>query len=153
MDNIAYFIEGDVYFPSRLGSEWLLDKIYDGVLYIPSNYSYEVICDTLLEINHELDDSLTGDGDKGYGEGTTIHCAPDSDFLRAFREATEYNYYTVITDVVPAEYIEFPEETVNVCVGDVVDLEAKTYPAEAVWTACDYTVSDPSIVQIDDYSG
>ena len=151
--NIAGFIYGDVYFPSRLGSEWLLDKIYDGVLYIPSNYSYEVICDTLLEINHELEDSLTGDGDKGYGRGTTVHCAPDSDFLRAFREATEYNYYTVITDVVPAEYIEFPEETVNIQVGDIVDLEAKTYPAEAVWTACSYEVSDPSIVQIDDYSG
>ena len=154
VDNIiAYYFYEDVYFPSRLGSEWLLDKIYRGELYIPSNYSYEAICDTLLEINHELEDSLTGDGDKGYGRGTTIHCAPDSDFLRAFREATKYNYYTVITDVVPAEYIEFPEETVNVCVGDVVDLEAKTYPAEAVWTACDYTVSDPSIVQIDDYSG
>lgn len=158
MDNIAYFIEGDVYLPSRLGSEWLLDKLYfyPGTLYIPSNYSYETIRDMFfwLGYDEETDDYVwQGDEDKGYGEGTTIHCAPDSDFLRAFREATTFNYYTVITDVVPAEYIEFPEETVNVHVGDVVDLEAKTYPAEAVWTACDYTVSDPSIVQIDDYSG
>jgi hypothetical protein len=60
---------------------------------------------------------------------------------------------TIITDVTPAEYIAFPEETVNIHVGDVVDLEAKTYPTDAIWTACDYDVSDPSIVKIDDYSG
>ena len=154
-DNIAYDLYGDIYFPSRNGSEWLVRRpqFYSGTLYIPSNYSYETIRSALFETNVHGDPPIIGDPDKGYGRGTTIHCAPDSDFLRAFREATKYNYYTVITDVVPAEYIEFPEKTVNVCVGDVVDLEAKTYPAEAVWTACDYTVSDPSIVQIDDYSG
>ena len=156
--NIAFSFYGDIYFPSRLGSEWLLDRsqFYSGTFYIPSNYSYEAIRYSLFEGDWDdyLDkEIIRGDEDKGYGEGTTIHCAPDSEFLRVFDEAEGYHYYTVITDVVPAEYIEFPEETVNVCVGDVVDLEAKTYPAEAVWTACDYTVSDPSIVQIDDYSG
>ncbi len=158
-DIIAIGFYGDVYFPSRLGSEWLVDnsfQFYPGTLYIPSNYSYETIRYALFDTDwdDELDmPALIGDEDKGFGEGTIIHCAPDSDFLRVFNEHILLNYYTVITDVVPAEYIEFPEETVNVCVGDVVDLEAKTYPAEAVWTACDYTVSDPSIVQIDDYSG
>ena len=157
--NFAVFFYGDIYFPSRLGSEWLVDNsflFYPGTLYIPSNYSYETIRYALFDTDwdDELDmPALIGDEDKGFGEGTTIHCAPDSDFLRVFNEHILLNYYTIITDVVPAEYIEFPEETVNVCVGDVVDLEAKTYPAEAVWTACDYTVSDPSIVQIDDYSG
>ncbi|MEE1285016.1 MAG: hypothetical protein UHK54_09150, partial [Acutalibacteraceae bacterium] len=140
--NIAFSFYGDIYFPSRNGSEWLVRRpqFYSGTLYIPSNYSYETIRSALFETNvdDDIDSPIIGDPDKGYGRGTTIHCAPDSDFLRAFREATKYNYYTVITDVVPAEYIEFPEETVNVCVGDVVDLEAKTYPAEAVWTACDY---------------
>ncbi len=156
---IAYELYGDVYFPSRLGSEWLVDnslQFYPGTLYIPSNYSYETIRYALFQTDwhDELDkEIIRGDEDKGYGERTTIHCAPDSEFLRVFDEAEGFHLYTVITDVVPAEYIEFPEETVNVCVGDVVDLEAKTYPAEAVWTACDYTVSDPSIVQIDDYSG
>ena len=157
-NSVAYSYYGDVYFPSRLGSEWLLDNLqfYPGTLYIPSNYSYETIRYALFDTDwdDELDmPALIGDEDKGFGEGTTIHCAPDSDLLRVFNEHILLNYYTIITDVVPAEYIEFPEETVNVCVGDVVDLEAKTYPAEAVWTACDYTVSDPSIVQIDDYSG
>ena len=157
-DIIAYDFYGDIYFPSRIGSEWLVNNwdFYPGTLYIPSNYSYETIRSALFDTDwdDELDmPALIGDEDKGFGEGTTIHCAPDSDFLRVFNEHILLNYYTVITDVVPAEYIEFPEETVNVCVGDVVDLEAKTYPAEAVWTACDYTVSDPSIVQIDDYSG
>ena len=148
---------GPIYFPSRLGSEWLLDRgqFYPTTLYIPSNYSYETIRYSLFQINVDdsIDSPIIGDKDKGFGEDTIIHCAPDCEFLELFSQATELNYYTVITDVVPAEYIEFPEETVNVCVGDVVDLEAKTYPAEAVWTACDYTVSDPSIVQIDDYSG
>ncbi len=149
---------GPIYFPSRLGSEWLVKRsqFYPATLYIPSNYSYETIRYALFDTDwdDELDmPALIGDEDKGFGEGTTIHCAPDSEILRIFNEHTILNYYTFITDVVPAEYIEFPEETVNVCVGDVVDLEAKTYPAEAVWTACDYTVSDPSIVQIDDYSG
>ncbi|MBQ3499182.1 MAG: Ig-like domain-containing protein, partial [Clostridia bacterium] len=156
--SVAFGYYGDVYFPSRLGSEWLLNNLqfYPGTLYIPSNYSYEAVRNALFgrEWDEELDmPALMGDPDKGYGEGTIIHCAPDSEFLRIFNEHTILNYYTFITDVVPAEYIEFPEETVNVCVGDVVDLEAKTYPAEAVWTACDYTVSDPSIVKIDEYSG
>ncbi len=157
-DIIAVYFYRPIYFPSRLGSERLVNNrnFYPGTLYIPSNYSYETIRYALFDTDwdDELDmPALIGDEDKGFGEGTTIHCAPDSDFLRVFNEHILLNYYTIITDVVPAEYIEFPEEMVNVCVGDVVDLEAKTYPAEAVWTACDYTVSDPSIVQIDDYSG
>jgi len=145
-----------LYFPSRLGSEWLLDKLYSGELYIPSNYSSDTVrniffLNTYNERTHQME--WQGDEDKGYGEGTTIHCAPDSEFLQVFNEITWLNYYTVIADVTPAEYIEFPEDTVNIRVGDVVDLEAKTYPTDAIWTACDYTVSDPSIVQIDDYSG
>ncbi|MBR3802948.1 MAG: Ig domain-containing protein, partial [Clostridia bacterium] len=84
---------------------------------------------------------------------TVIYCSEDSPTYAVIQANKELGEYQVVTDIPKAEYIEFPEETVNVCVGDVVDLEAKTYPAEAVWTACDYTVSDPSIVQIDDYSG
>ena len=155
---IAYDLYGDVYFPSRVGSEWLLnmEPMYMGTLYIPSNYSPDTMRNIFFaelynERTHQME--WRGDEDKGYGEYTAIHCAPDSEFLQVFNEITWDNYYTVITDVVPAEYIEFPEETVNIQVGDVVDLEAKTYPAEAIWTACDYTVSDPSIVSIDDYSG
>ena len=157
-DIISYDFYGDVYFPSRFEADWLVGSLefYPGSVYIPSNYSYKTIRYSLF--GQDYDDKLdkpviTGDPDRAYGKGTTIHCAPDCEFLELFSQATELNYYTVITDVVSAEYIEFPEETVNVCVGDVVDLEAKTYPAEAVWTACDYTVSDPSIVKIDDYSG
>ena len=157
-NSVAHLYYGDVYFPSRLGSEYLLDNLqfYPGTVYIPSNYSYYEIYRRLMGIDYdeELNESIiTGDPDKAYGRGTTIHCAPDSDFLRIFEEAEGYHYYTIITDVVPAEYIEFPKDTVNVHVGDVVDLEAKTYPTEAIWTACDYTVSDPSIVKIDEYSG
>ena len=84
---------------------------------------------------------------------TVIYCSEDSPTYAVIQANKELGEYQVVTDIPKAEYIEFPEETVNVCVGDVVGLEAKTYPAEAVWTACDYTVSDPSIVQIDDYSG
>ncbi len=84
---------------------------------------------------------------------TTYYCAPDSEFLSLFEEHGAHKYATIITDVTPAEYIEFPEEIVNIHVGDVVDLEAKTFPTEAIWTACDYEVSDPSIVKIDEYSG
>ncbi len=85
----------------------------------------------------------------GY-KGTTIYCADDSPTYAVIQEL---GGYTVNTDIPKAEYIEFPDETVNVHIGDVVDLEAKTYPTDAIWTACDYEVSDPSVVKIDEYSG
>ena len=152
---IASYIYGDVYFPSRLEDN-SADILYrrrsrSSVIYVPSNISTEDFYNTLYYFEGAAGDA--GEVWPRRDTVDTIHCAPDSEFLSVFDEYGEHPYTTVITDVVPAEYIEFPKETVNVCVGDVVDLEAKTYPAEAVWTACDYTVSDPSIVQIDDYSG
>ncbi|MBQ3498294.1 MAG: Ig domain-containing protein, partial [Clostridia bacterium] len=86
----------------------------------------------------------------GWYHGATVYCPADSEFIPVIEEM---GGYTVNTNVPYAEYIEFPEENVNIRVGDVVDLEAKSYPENATWTACDYTVSDPSIVKIDEYSG
>ena len=86
---------------------------------------------------------------------TVIYCASDSPLYNKLKELEQggYGSYTINTNIPKAEYIAFPSDVVNVNVGDVMDLEAKTYPAEAIWTACDYTVSDPSIVKIDEYSG
>ena len=84
---------------------------------------------------------------------TVIYCADDSPTYAAIQANKALGEYQVVTDIPKAEYIAFPSDVVNVSVGEVMDLEAKTYPAEAIWTACDYTVSDPSIVKIDEYSG
>ena len=140
--------------PSRIAdnSSHLLYLLRSGPdLYVPSNISTEDFHDTLYYYEAAAGDA--GEIWPRQDASCTIHCAPDSEFLSVFDEYGEHPYATIITDVTPAEYIQFPEDTVNVQVGDVVDLEAKTYPAEAVWTACSYEVSDPSIVQIDDYSG
>ena len=151
-----------LYFPSRYSSglSGVLQNFYSGEIYLPSNFSSDIIKDVLFVYGPHPDyedvwlgDVWQGDEDEYYGKYTTIHCSPDSEFLEVFKEITCLNYYTIITDVIPAEYIEFPEKTVNVHVGEIMDLEAKTYPTEAIWTACDYTVSDPSIVKIDEYSG
>ncbi len=153
---IAYSVWGATYFPSRLGSEWLVDYFYRGEIYIPYNYSYKTITSSFFFYYYDPvsdEQQWQADQEKNYGKNTIVHCAPDSEFLKAYNAITLNNYYTVITDVVPAEYIAFPSDVVNVSVGEVMDLEAKTYPAEAIWTACDYTVSDPSIVKIDEYSG
>ena len=84
---------------------------------------------------------------------TVIYCADDSPTYEVIQANKALGEYQVVTDIPKAEYIAFPSETVNVNVGEVMDLEAKTYPTDAIWTACDYTVSDPSIVKIDEYSG
>ncbi len=159
--SVGVFVYRPVYFPSRKTSsdsdEMLLQKLYQGEIYLPSNFNSEIIRDVLFiygpNPNNEDERVWQGDENESYGKNTTIHCSPDSEFLEVFNEITCRNYYTIVTDVTPAEYIAFPSETVNVNVGEVMDLEAKTYPDEAIWTACDYTVSDPSIVKIDEYSG
>ena len=140
--------------PSRIvenSADWLYLLRSGPNLYVPSNISTKGFYNALYYYEAAAGDA--GEIWPRRDARCTIHCAPDSEFLSVFDEYGEHPYATIITDVTPAEYIQFPEETVNIQVGDVVDLEAKTYPAEAVWTACDYTVSDPSIVQIDDYSG
>ena len=107
----------------------------------PSNTSAQLIESALYD-----DDGTP----VGWYHGATVYCPADSEFIPVIEEM---GGYTVNTNVPYAEYIEFPEENVNIRVGDVVDLEAKSYPENATWTACDYTVSDPSIVKIDEYSG
>lgn len=86
-------------------------------------------------------------------DNTVIYCADDSPTYEVIQANKALGEYQVVTDIPKAEYIAFPSETVNVNVGEVMDLEAKTYPTDAIWTACDYEVSDPSIVKIDEYSG
>ncbi len=120
-------------------------------IYVPSHITYR----KMLNVFYYFEAAAGDAGETWARQGTnmTLHCAPDSEFLQVFEDYEIPNGLTIITDVTPAAYIEFPEETVNIHVGDVVDLEAKTFPAEAIWTACDYEVSDPSIVKIDEYSG
>ncbi len=140
--------------PSRIeeNSSQLLNLLRTGsVLYVPSNISVEKFSDALYYFEAAAGDS--GEIWPRRDATCTIHCASDSEFLSVFEEYGDHPYATIITDVTPAEYIAFPSETVNVNVGEVMDLEAKTYPSDAIWTACDYTVSDPSIVKIDEYSG
>ncbi len=117
--------------------------------YLPSNLSVDKLKNVLFY------EYYGNNGKEWYSNYNcaTYHCAPDSEFLSLFEEYGPHKYATIITDVTPAEYIQFPDETVNVHVGDVVGLEAKTYPTDAIWTACDYEVSDPSVVKIDEYSG
>ncbi len=120
-------------------------------VYIPSNLTYKSILSCFYYFEAAAGDA--GEIRPISGTNMTLHCAPDSEFLQVFEDYTKPKNLTIITDVTPAEYIAFPSEMVNIHVGDVVDLEAKTYPTDAIWTACDYTVSDPSIVKIDEYSG
>ncbi len=128
---------------------------YGGDIYVPSNVSYT----DAKQVFYYYDGMYNNDymnAKEGWYQNRfywTVHCAPDSPWLQVIEDMGGHKYATIITDVTPAEYIEFPEETVNINVGEVMDLEAKTYPIDAIWTACDYTVSDPSIVKIDEYSG
>ena len=114
------------------------DYIKPKSLYIPNSASADVVSTGLYPYG------------SAYYSGTVIYCAKDSE---AYAVIKENGGYTVNTNAPYAEYIEFPEDNVNIRVGDVLDLEAKSYPENATWTACDYTVSDPSIVKIDEYSG
>ncbi len=160
---VGFHVHNPLYFPSRIttntSSEMLIQSLYHGDLYLPSNFGSDVIRNALFVYgSYPYDENVVGsvwqgDEDEKYGKYTTIHCSPDSEFIEVFNEIKYRNFYTIVTDVTPAEYIQFPDETVNINVGDVVDLEAKTYPTDAIWTACDYEVSDPSIVKIDEYSG
>ncbi len=139
--------------PSRVDSSRLVDCIrgYNNSIYFPSNYEYNSILNCFYYFEAAAGDS--GEIWPISGTNMTLHCAPDSEFLQVFEDYKLPSGLTIVTDVIPAEYIAFPSDVVNVNVGEVMDLEAKTYPAEAIWTACDYTVSDPSIVKIDEYSG
>ncbi len=128
---------------------------YGGDIYVPSNVSYT----DAKQVFYYYDGIYFNDymnAKEGWYQNHfnwTVHCAPDSPWLQVIEDMGGHKYATIITDVTPAEYIAFPLETVNVNVGEIMDLEAKTYPTDAIWTACDYTVSDPSIVKIDEYSG
>ena len=139
--------------PSRIDSSYFVEclRYYNSSVYFPSNYSYNSVLNSFYYFEAAAGDS--GEIWPIRGTSMTLHCAPDSEFLQVFEDYEIPNGLTIVTDVTPAEHIEFPDETVNIHVGDVVDLEAKTYPTDAIWTACDYEVSDPSIVKIDDYSG
>ncbi len=139
--------------PSRNDYAYFVEalKYYNTSVYFPSNYAYDSVFDCFYYF-----EAAAGDAGEIWpisGTNMTLHCASDSEFLKVFEDYEIPDGLTIVTDVTPAEYIEFPKETVNIHVGDVVDLEAKTYPAEAIWTACDYKVSDPSVVKIDEYSG
>ncbi len=130
------------------------EKTYQGEIYIPANYTYEELYDTFFYNEPSL-----GNG----GEimptrvSATIHCAPDCEWLSIFNTKTYYEDFTywdqIVTDVIPATSIAFDCDTVNLKVGEYKDIEAKTYPEEALWTACDYVSSDPSVVKVDEYSG
>ncbi len=121
-------------------------------MYIPSNVSYNYAFSVFYK-SQMMADGKYKNTERPIYSGATFHCAPDSPWLQIFEDMGGHSTATIITDVTPAEYIAFPSDTVNVGVGEVMDLEAKTYPTDAIWTACDYTVSDPSIVKIDEYSG
>lgn len=160
--NSAEFISGYTYiaFPSRFADFFHFHNfspdnhgtVPGWNMYIPSNVSY----DAAFSVFYKTQATAYGTYDvteRYIYTGAIFHCAPDSPWLQIFEDMGGHSSANIITDITPAEYIEFPEETVNIHVGDVVDLEAKTYPTDAIWTACDYEVSDPSIVKIDDYSG
>ena len=112
----------------------LYNQYLTRTIYIPANISYDAV-------KKALDNDTT----------FNIVCAPDSEWLKVFEDYPGYNID--VTYVEPATYIAFDSEDVSVAVGEVVDLEAKTYPAEAVWTACDYVSSNPEVVKVDPYSG
>ena len=136
--------------PSRdtIFSEWIFEYNFNSCLfYLPSNLSYENIRSHFFG---RYDSSWYPE----YGEwqGTlNFACAPDSEWLKVFEDYPGYNIN--VTYVEPATHIAFDSENISVEVGEVVDLEAKTYPSEAVWTACDYVSSNPEVVKVDPYSG
>ena len=120
--------------------------------YVPSNLSFEDIRDALFYT--PLDDD-SWDAKQGYGkvDYSTLHFAADSDIPEQIEALEGDNPYPMVCDLPVATHIAFDAENVTVEVGEVVDLEAKTYPAEAVWTACDYVSSNPEVVKVDPYSG
>ena len=116
---------------------------YVSRLYVPYNLSYNDVRSFLI-YNAHLDYYETK-------PTLSFTCAPDCEWLKVFEDYPEYNMN--VTYIEPATHIAFDSDTVSVSVGEVVDLEAKTYPAEAVWTACDYVSSNPEVVKVDPYSG
>ena len=112
----------------------LYNHYYVRTIYVPANISYKAV-------KKALDNNTT----------FNLVCAPDSEWLKVFEDYPGYNIN--VTYVEPATHIAFDSENISVEVGEVVDLEAKTYPAEAVWTACDYVSSNPEVVKVDPYSG
>ncbi|MBQ7102202.1 MAG: Ig-like domain-containing protein, partial [Clostridia bacterium] len=129
---------------------------FDGEMYLPANLSAKSVYDTFFVYLSE----------EGYnGEGgiiqtdvpAIIHCAPDCEWLSVFDTETCYGDFSywdqIVTDVVPATSIAFDRKTVYINTGTYQDIEAKTYPSEALWTACDYVSSNPDIVKVDEYSG
>ena len=129
---------------------------YSGDLYIPSNITASEFEKEQTFFYFEAAYGTWGAMFPTY-VNATIHCAPDCEWLSLFDKYTYESGFTywdqVVLDVVPATHIAFDSEDVSVAVGEVVDLEAKTYPAEAVWTACDYVSSNPEVVKVDPYSG
>ncbi len=125
--------------------------------YVPSNISFEDIRDALFyydDFYHEDEwKAWQSYHSEGFGPYSTLHFAADSDIPEMIDALDGDNPYPMICDLPVATQIAFDSETVSVEVGEVVDLEAKTYPAEAVWTACDYVSSNPEVVKVDPYSG
>ncbi|MBR6620855.1 MAG: Ig-like domain-containing protein, partial [Clostridia bacterium] len=160
---IYYMIESDdiIVLPSRNISftKYMLsvDDAIGHHFYVPSNLSFESIRDALFyydDFYHEdewkASQGYEIDGGVNY---STLYFAADSDIPEQIEALDGDNPYPMICDLPVATHIAFDSENISVEVGEVVDLEAKTYPAEAVWTACDYVSSNPEVVKVDPYSG
>ena len=133
-------------------TRYLLQEFWNGLLYIPNILSYETVRRTF----YYSEDSGQTWYPKKESHVLNVACAPDCEWLKVFEDypGTYYSGYTLnVTYIEPATHIAFDSDSVSVEVGEVVDLEAKTYPAEAVWTACDYVSSNPEVVKVDPYSG
>ena len=144
----------EVIAPSRDLSmaESLFYELHDGtLLYVPYNLSYNDVATLFYNTTYD-----PGAPKIETGASFKIACAPDCKWLQVFddyAELSNYAYDIEVTYVTPATSIAFDSESVTLAVGDVQDIYAKTYPEDAVWTACDYVSSDPEIVKVDPYSG
>ena len=131
----------------------------DGLhFYVPSNISFASVRDALFYyLYNERTDKYEWQDQQGilgeFSNYSSFHFAADSDIPEQIEALDGDNPYPMICDLPVATHIAFDSENVSVSVGEVVDLEAKTYPAEAVWTACDYVSSNPEVVKVDPYSG
>ena len=125
--------------------------------YVPSNISFESLKNSLFYYDTSRNEAEWEAWQSYYtewqGPYSTLHFAADSDIPEQIEALDGDNPYPMICDLPVATHIAFDSDTVSVEVGEVVDLEAKTYPAEAVWTACDYVSSNPEVVKVDPYSG